>query len=590
MTRHPGLRRATACAAALVLGCLMGPARAAAADERADLILYNGRVVTVDAAFTVAQAVAIRDGRLLRVGGSEAVMALRGPRTQVVDLGGRMVLPGLMDSHTHPGGASMYEFDHPIPPMESVADVLAYVRQRAAALPEGDWIQIRQVFITRLRERRYPTRAELDAAAPKHPVVFSTGPDASVNSLALEKSGITRDTPDQGNGRIERDPATGEPTGVLRSAGTFLKGARSTSRPVTGADRDARLLELVADYHRVGLTAIADRNCDASAQEMYRRLSADGRLTIRMALSRSLRVDGTQADVETQLDAIAADPLSKGTPRLRIVGVKTFLDGGMLTGSAYLREPWGVSAIYSITDPNYRGLLYIPPERLLPIVRATAQRGLQFTAHSVGDGAVHTLLDVYETLSREPGLDLRATRPCLTHANFLSREAVDEAAALGVVLDVQPAWLWLDGGTLREQFGEERLAWFQPLAALFRAGATVGGGSDHMQRIDALRATNPYDPFLGMWITLTRVPRGGEAPLHAEQRLSREQALRMYTIQNARVMFLDKDCGSLEPGKLADLVVIDRDLLECPVDEVRTTRVLATYVEGRRVYAAPDAP
>src|SRR5262249_15696555 len=163
-------------------------APAPAAD--ADLILHNAKVVTVDRSFSIGQALAVQDGKVLRVGTNEDVLKLRGPKTEVIDLGGKAVLPGLIDSHTHPTGAAMHDFDHPIPDMETIRDVLDYTQGRAAAQPEGTWVQVRQVFITRLKEQRYPTKDELDRAAPKHPVIFSTGPDASVNSLALKLNKI----------------------------------------------------------------------------------------------------------------------------------------------------------------------------------------------------------------------------------------------------------------------------------------------------------------------------------------------------------------------------------------------------------------
>jgi predicted amidohydrolase YtcJ len=267
---------------------------------------------------------------------------------------------------------------------------------------------------------------------------------------------------------------------------------------------------------------------------------------------------------------------------LRIIGIKTYLDGGMLTGSAYMREPWGVSKIYSITDPSYRGLLFIPPERLKPIVETTVESGLQYTAHSVGDGAVHTLLDVYEEVNRK--MPIRKTRPCITHSNFMSREAVSKLAPLGVSVDIQPAWLYLDTRTLVAQFGYDRLRYFQPLKSIFEAGAIAGGGSDHMQKIGSLRAINPYNPFLAMWTTLTRKAKGYEGQLHPEEALSREQAIRFYTINKAYLMFLDDQIGSLEPGKLADFVVLDTDILTCPVDSIKQTQALQTYLGGKLVY------
>ncbi len=169
----------------------LGLCRAAAGADP-DLIVHNGRIVTADPQFSVRQAMAVKDGRVVAVGDSNDLLATRTPRTTVIDLGGKTVLPGLIDSHVHPE-AAMTEFDHPVPTMESMADVLAYVKSRADALEDGQWVQVSQVFITRLREQRYPTRAELDEAAPNNPVLFATGPDASINSLAMKLSGIDRD-------------------------------------------------------------------------------------------------------------------------------------------------------------------------------------------------------------------------------------------------------------------------------------------------------------------------------------------------------------------------------------------------------------
>src|SRR6266571_3138995 len=201
--------------------------------QQADLILHRGKIVTVDAKFSIAEAVAVKSGRIVKVGSDREILQLKGPNTQAVDLGGKTVLPGLMDSHVHPADACLTEFDHPIPEMETIQDVLDYIQRRAAVVKEGEWIQLRQVFITRLREQRYPTKDELDRVAPKHPVVFSTGPDASLNSLALKLSGMYRDfkVTDGGPGYIEKDPANEEPTGILRSCTRFVKSRPSGRQP-----------------------------------------------------------------------------------------------------------------------------------------------------------------------------------------------------------------------------------------------------------------------------------------------------------------------------------------------------------------------
>jgi hypothetical protein len=260
-----------------------------------------------------------------------------------------------------------------------------------------------------------------------------------------------------------------------------------------------------------------------------------------------------------------------------------FLDGGMLTGSAYMREPWGISDIYSIKDPNYRGVLFIPKDRLIPMVRACVQSGLQFTAHSVGDGAVHTLLEAYDEVNKET--PVRNVRACISHSNFMSREAVEMAARLGVCMDIQPAWLYLDTRTLEKQFGYDRLRYFQPLHSIFEAGAIAGGGSDHMQKIGSLRSINPYNPFLGMQVAITRRAKNFDRPLHPEESLTREQAIRFYTINNAKILRCEDKLGSLEPGKLADLVVLDTDLLTCPAGKIVETQVEKTYLSGKLIFS-----
>jgi predicted amidohydrolase YtcJ len=567
--------------------CALALASSTLNAAEADLILHHGRVVAVDSAFSIHQAVAIKDGRILKVGSDQAVLADKGPNTELIDLHGKVVLPGLMDSHAHPADACLTELDHPIPPMERIQDVIDYIQSRTRTVKEGEWIEVRQVFITRLREQRYPTRAELDRAAPTHPVIFATGPDASLNSLALKLSGIDREfkVADGGSGFAEKDPTTGEPTGILRNCSRYVK-VESARRPVSRPDKVRRLKELFADYNSVGITSVCDRDASLDEIETYKELHRTGGLTVRANLSQHIESIGPLAGLLESIRQVSRDPLFREHDDwLRIIGIKTFLDGGMLTGSAYMRQPWGVSEIYSIKDPAYRGVLFIPRERLVAMVRTAVECGLQFTAHSVGDGAVHALLDAYAEVDKE--LPVRKTRPCISHSNFMSREAVEQAARLGVMVDIQPAWLYLDAHTLAKQFGYERLRYFQPLHSLFDAGAIAGGGSDHMQKIGSLRSVNFYNPFLGMATAITRQARLYERPLHPEEALTREQAIRFYTINNARVLGCEDKLGSLEPGKLADLIVLDTDLLTCPEKQIAPAQVLRSYVGGKLVYQKP---
>lgn len=553
--------------------------------EQADLILHQGKIVTVDADFRIAEAMAVKGDRILAVGSNSEVLDLGGPNTRHIDLRGKTVLPGLIDSHLHAVGAAMYEFDHPIPDMETVEDVLSYVKSRADALDDGKWIRVSQVFITRLREQRYPTRQELDRVAPKNPVVFSTGPDASLNSLALKLSGIDRrfEIGDGKPGRIERDPKTGEPTGILRSCSRFIKYEPSETTP-TNEDYLNRLKMLLADYNSVGITSIVDGDTSDNEVELYRQLRERGELTCRTFLVLGVSAQGRMEEIRARILQAAKDPLHRYDNMLWLRGIKSYLDGGMLTGSAYMRQPWGVSKVYSITDPEYRGMLYIEPDRLYNMARLALANDLQFTVHAVGDGAVHAIIDAYERVNND--FPVRDKRPCITHSNFMSLEAIEKMKELGIVANMQPAWLYLDGATLLKHFGSERLAYFQPYKTIFEHGVMVGGGSDHMQKIGSYRSINPYNPFLGMWTALTRQPRWIDEPLHPEQRITREQVIRFYTINNAYLTFEEKEKGSLEKGKLADFIVLKKDILMCPVDEIRDIEVERTYLGGKLVYQA----
>lgn len=569
-----------------LLGVVATNPAAACAEEPPDVILHSGKVVTVDDRFQIAEAIAVRGSRIVRVGASGDLRALAGPNTKVVDLAGRFVCPGLIDSHVHATGAAVYEFDHPVPDFETVGQVLDYIRERTKVVPEGEWILLNQVFVTRLRDQRFPNRRELDEVAPKHPVAFRTGPDASLNSLALSLSGITRDfqITDGLAGRIERDES-GEPTGIVRSAGRFIK-SKSTAKSPTGDEQRERLRQLLADYNAVGITSIAERTGGEATIKLYSDLRDRGELTCRAFLNWSVDPNGDYEKVKERVLAGAKHPAHEYNEWVWLRGVKIFLDGGMLTGSAWMRDPWGVSRIYSIDDPAYRGTVFVEPERLYEVAKLCLENDLQITAHAVGDAAVERLVDTYARIA-ENDFPVKPQRPCVTHCNFMSAAAIDKMARYGIVADLQPVWLYLDGATLTKQFGTERTRYFQPYRTLEEKGVVVGGGSDHMQKLGGLRSVNPYNPFLGMWTTLVRLPRWTEEVMHPEEKIGREAMLRLYTRNNAFVLLDEANRGSLEAGKLADFVILDRDLLTCPVDDVRTTTVLETWVGGKPVYVRP---
>jgi predicted amidohydrolase YtcJ len=568
-----------------LLCVLAGCATTAAPAGPADLIVHHAKVITVDRDFSIAEAFAVKDGRILAVGDDEAIFRLAGPSTKVVDAEGRPVLPGLYDSHVHLLGAATSEMPAPLPKLDSLEEAFKHIREKAAATPEGQWIVLRYAFPTRLKEPRFPTRAELDAAAPRHPVLWHAGPAGMTNSKGLEVSGITKATPHPPAGQIVKDPATGEPTGMIRNAYGALKGVPASVSVQDPAAQAEAVRSLLARYNSLGLTSVADRNAGRETVDLLLRLQREGALTCRVNVARSFSSGGSREEVAKRFDALPGPdgrggPTGAGDDWVKIGPIKLFMDGGMLNGSAYMREPWPATPTYQVVEHDYKGLLFVQPEQLRMVLEEGAKRGWQMTAHTAGEGAMDVLLDAYEAVDRTYGI--RGKRWCITHANFPSAKNLQRVRAMGVCADVQPAWLFKDGATLLKELGPERMKWFQPYASWLKH-TTIGGGSDHMIRLDDLDATNPWNPWLGIWAAVARKTERGPV-LNPEEKLSREEAIRLYTIHNAYLHHEEARKGSLEPGKLADFILVDRDPLSCPVDALPDTQVLGTFVAGRQVF------
>ncbi|MBL8865726.1 MAG: amidohydrolase family protein, partial [Planctomycetia bacterium] len=274
------------------------------AAEPADLIIHHAKVVTLDAKSTVAEAIAIQDGTIVAVGEDEDILKLKGPKTRVIDANGRTVLPGLMDSHVHPSGAALSEVGEPLPNLKSIVEVLDYIRKQAAILPEGKWIVIRYAFPTRLKEARFPTKAELDSVSPKHPVLYHAGPAGVANSLALKMSGVTKDTKNPTAGQVVKDEKTGEPTGMLRNAYGVLKGVPGSADKITPEQRREAVKKLFRLYNEHGLTSVADRNAGQSDYDLYLSLRKNDELTVRVNVARSFSPGGSREEIGKRFDAL----------------------------------------------------------------------------------------------------------------------------------------------------------------------------------------------------------------------------------------------------------------------------------------------
>src|SRR5688572_26192659 len=263
--------------------------------EPADLVVHHAKVLTVDAKLTIEEGIAIKGDRILAVGDDDVILKHVDPKTKVIDAQAHTVLPGLYDSHTHPVGAASSELGEPLPYLRTLDDVFAHIRKKAETTPEGQWIVLRFAFPTRLKEARFPTREELDKAAPKHPVLYHAGPAGLVNTMGLKVSGITKDTPNPANGVVVKDPQTGEPTGMIRNAYGVLKGVPGDGK--TTKDRREAVKKLFKLYNEHGITSVADRNASRDALDLYLALEKDKELTVRVNVARSFSPYGSREEV-----------------------------------------------------------------------------------------------------------------------------------------------------------------------------------------------------------------------------------------------------------------------------------------------------
>lgn len=549
----------------------------------ADLILHNGKIVTVDKQSAVAQAVAVKAGKIVAVGPDVSVLkAERGAKTQVIDLHGGTVLPGLVDAHVHALEAALSEFRAPIPALDSFQAVQAYIRQQMAVTPKSNWIIVPRTFPTRLKEMRMPAREVLDVAKD-HPVLFDASYVVILNSYALRQCGIDRNTPNPPGGEVVKD-ANGEPNGILKNAASLVKGLDRASH-FTEAEKLDALEQQLKRYVAAGLTTVGDRAVDDEQIAVYQKLKSTGRLPIRAVLTWRPEASQPTATLQHQIES-APYKTNTGDSWLKFGTFKLTLDGGMTIGTAFQRYPYGTFGrqLYGKTDPDDRGQLFIPPAKLLAVMRTARNRGWQLTTHDQGGGAVDNFLDTLEQLDREK--PIAPTRSHLMHASFQSPEAIARMKKMGILADVQSSWLYLDAPALEQVFGYDGMRYFYPLRSYIDAGIIVAAGSDHMIGHDKNHAVNPYNPFMSMWTEVTRLTDRGKT-IHPEQKITRAEALKTHTIWAAYIQFAENERGSIEPGKLADMVVIDRDYLTCPEEQIRNIQPVMTILDGRIVYRAP---
>jgi hypothetical protein len=552
-------------AVSVLLGALALATGAAA--QPADLILRGGRIITVDGDWRIAAAVAIRDGRFVAVGDDAAVAPLVGPSTQIVELAGRTVVPGLIDTHLHQLFAALNSPAVQLLSSRSIADVQKAIAARVATTPPGQWVRASSGWHESiLEEGRMPTRFELDPVSPSHPVFIPRGGHViTVNSRALALAGIAKDTPNPPGGVIVRDPATGEATGMLLQNAANL--VRRILPPPPPPDDMARLLEsAMRELNSFGIVGVVEPGIDERQIALYRQVHDAGKMTVRTdVLYRAMR----KADVEKGIAALRAQ---KNSDMLRFVGIKFPLDGGVEGARMY--SPFRIVPGEQ-PDAAYRGVLLLPPggeDEYVEGLRLIAQASLQAQTHAVGDETIDVIVRAYERVAREqPIRDLNWT---IMHVFHPSEAAIAKMAEIGIAATVQDHPVLL-GHNQRRWWGDERAASAIPIRKLIDAGVLVGGGTDG--------PVVPVDPFLAMWWMTTRQVLKGYA-LGREHAITAKEALALYTINNARIMGVAKERGSIEAGKLADLAVLSQDILAVEPDAIARTKALLTVVGGRIVH------
>lgn len=548
----------------------------------ADLVLLDARILTVDAAFRTATALAVRNGRFVAVGSNDDVRRHIGGTTQVIEGRGRTVVPGFIDTHVHALDVARAEATQPFVNLRSIKDVQDWVRKEAPGRPSGSWIWTPRAFPTRLREHRFPNRQELDAAAPDHPVVVDAAYAFSLNTAALRAAGITRDTPNPPGGAIVRD-AAGEPTGLLRNAGGLLARFRPAAEeiPLDTLERVHR------QYLAAGITSVIERGATLQGFDTYRRLRDAGRLRVRATVTVRVPDATDPAAVERFVQGLPF-AFGEGDEWLKAGPLKIVADGGILIGTSFMRKPFGRGGreLYAIDNPADRGFLTLTPEQIAAAIAVIHRRGWQMVAHVTGDAGVDVVLDGIEAAQRlAPGPRNDDRRHTVIHGYFAHQESASRAARLGVLVDTQPAWHYKDGEALAAALGADRLAHFIGLKTLRQAGVEVAINTDHMFGLDSNDAMNPFNPLLTIYSATTRRTESGRV-LGGDEAVTRQQALRMMTSAAARFSFDEQHRGSIEPGKLGDFVVLDDHFLTVPAERLRTMGVDLTVVGGRVAFDA----
>ena len=536
----------------------------------ADLILVNGKVVTVDSSGSVAQAVAVKDGRIVKAGTNDEVLLLASESARVIDLRGRLLLPGFIDSHEHCIRKGMRGdwVDCTSPPMATIDQLVEALAAKASEKEDGEWVVGYGFDETKLTDRRWPTRYDLDNASSRNPIYLGRagGHNAVANSMALEIAGITKDTPQPPGGNIEKDE-TGEPTGRLDEIGAMNMVRGRIPAPTV----EEAVEIMVENWPRVeeellswGLTTVHEAHIKAPEALAYQELLNEGRLRLRAGLM----LDGMAPYKGHATRDLSRQGIRTGFgwgDKLYVIGVKIGVDGAMGSLTASLTEPYA-------NDPENYGINRVTQEELTEETVRLHQAGNRACIHAIGDWAIDIALNAFEEAVKSGEWEDHRHR--IEHAGFVRPDQLERMARLGVAVSASIGFCHPIGDSHIDALGEERLVGYYPMRSFRDHGIVAGGNSDGFGKNWAIT---------GIHGCVTRRSSTGRS-LAEEQAIPVLDAIRAYTINGAYLENKEDEKGSIEPGKLADFVVLDRDITTIDPSEIIETKVLMTIVGGEVVY------
>ena len=534
--------------------------------DRADIVFTGGIVHTVDANNSIAEAVAVSDGRILAVGSNAEVNATAAPDTRHVELNGRSLTPGFIDAHQHftGVGGAQYAIDCKAAGMDSISAIVEEVRKRAETQPVGSWIRGRGYDHSKLVEQRHPNRHDLDVVSPNHPVIFTRtcGHIIAVNTKAIELAGLPFDTPDPNGGRFDRDP-DGSINGVCyeRANGAF----RAVSAPSREDLREHLIAANRADLVS-GLTSVHDAGgLLGPPMDVATELVASDEIQVRLYAFAT--VNTMDHPLVGLLNGTGLHT-GFGSDKLRIGAFKVMTDGSSSGPTASTRDPYHV-------DPDDSGILYWQQSELDDLIGRAHRAGWQCTVHAVGDQAIEQTLNAMARAQNEAPRE--GLRHRIDHCGITPPDLQRRVIEQGIVPAMQPAFFWEFGDGYINNYGRDRADVMFPAKSIIEAGGIVAGSSDS--------PVTDYRPLFGIEQAMTRATMNGDV-CGPEERVDLDTAIRMHTINGAHAEFAEDRKGSIEVGKYADLAVLSEDIRQVAVTELRDLPISMTLVEGRVCYEA----